>query len=375
MKGTIGVVREAGSSEKRVAIVPDAVPRAADAGYRVLVEHDAGYGINAGDSEYEGKGAEVATRKEVLEESDIIPMLHRPSNDDIAAIKRGSTVIGLIYPGQNKGIVESMAAAGLRSYSLELVPRTTRAQGMDVLSSQSSAAGYRAALIAASHSTRMMPMLTTAAGTVPPARALVIGAGVAGLMAIATLRRLGSRVYAFDVRKSAGDDVRSLGAVFLEASIDASGGGGYARDLSEEENRKQDELILSNISAADVVITAAGIPGRKSPRIVTESMVSAMKKGSVIVDLVAESGGNCELTRPGSVVMHNGVAIHGPMNLPADVPLTSSSMYSRNVLSFIEYMTEEGRSPDTDDILGPCLVTDNGKVVYSGEKDQRGVPG
>lgn len=363
----IGVLKETEENEKRVSMIPEVVARANNLGLEVCVETGAGISSYFGDEEYRMSGAKILTdRKELLRTSDIVVTLQRPRDEDIEGMKRGSYLVGLIYPLKFPKIVKQLADQEITSFSLELMPRSTRAQTMDVLSSQASAGGYTAAVLAAANSPRLIPMLTTAAGTIRPARALIIGAGVAGLMAIATLKRLGASVSAFDVRKSAGEDVRSLGAKFLEININAVGEGGYARDLTQEEKNLQEEMLANAISNSDIVITAAGVPGKLAPIVVSRGMVDGMKKGSVLVDLAAESGGNCELTKVGEFVNHKGVTIIGLSNLPAEVPISSSEMYSRNILSFITLLIDdEGNliNEFSDDILESCLVTNRGTVV------------
>lgn len=368
MSLTVGILKETSEYEFRVSMVPDMIIKAKERGLEVYVEKGAGIRAFFDDVDYVNSGASVLDRREeVISKSDVILTLQRPDPEDITEIRPGTVVIGTIFPARFPDIVSKLAEAHATTFSLELMPRSTRAQMMDVLSSQSSVAGYRAAILAAVNSPRLMPMLTTAAGTVRPARVFVIGAGVAGLMAISTAKRLGARVSAFDVRKSAGEDVRSLGARFIDTSFDAVGAGGYARDLTEEEKAEQLDLLKESVADADIVITAASVPGKIAPKIITKEMVHKMRTGSVLVDLSAESGGNCEITRIGETITENGVRIVGPPNLPSEAPLTSSEMYSRNILSFLELLTDEnGNLVDSfsDEILKACLVTLNGEIVY-----------
>ncbi len=368
MCAKVAVLREKDELENRVSMVPELLDRAAGMGLQFLVEKDAGKSSFFSDEDYARKGGVVsASRDYILKESDIVVTLQRPDEDDIGNMRPGTVLVGTILPSFFPGLVKKLADAKITAFSLELMPRITRAQTMDVLSSQSSVAGYRAAILGAMNSPRIMPMLTTAAGTVRPSSVFVIGAGVAGLMAIATSKRLGAAVTAFDVRKTAGDDVRSLGARFLETSFDAVGKGGYARDLTAAEREEQNDMLEKAVSGADVVITAASVPGKAAPKIVTRKMVETMRPGSVIIDLSSESGGNCELTEPGKTVVNSGVKIVGQSNLPSEVPFTSSMLYSRNMLSFLELLVDgDGnlKGDYTDEKLKECLITHNGKVTF-----------
>lgn len=367
----LGIVNETSENEHRVAIVPEDVRRFLSRKIDVLIETGSGTDSSFSDEDYQNAGAEISKdRSEVLSRSDIILMLQRPDPEDLDKTRKGICIAGSIYPLRYGELVDYLAKAGITAFSLELLPRTTRAQSMDVLSSQSSVAGYRAAILGAFYSPRFMPMLTTAAGTVKPSSVLVIGAGVAGLMAIATARRLGASVTAYDVRKSAGDDVRSLGAKFLESGVDAVGAGGYARELSEDEKSRERELLERAVESSDLVITTAGVPGKRAPLIVTEKMISGMRRGSVVVDINAESGGNCELTKAGEVVDTGNVKIIGTINAPSEVPVNASQMYSRNMLSFISILLDpEGniKDPKEDELLSACLITQNGSVVFGAE--------
>ncbi len=374
---TLGILNEADEVERRVALVPDSVLKLKGMGFRILLESGSGEASFFTDDEYSGSGAVLSSREEVIANSQIIAVVGPPSVETASKFGEHSVLIGLLLPAKNEGLIRKLANRNVTSFSLDLLPRISRAQQMDVLSSQASVAGYHAAIEAALVAPVLFPMLTTAAGTVRPAKVLVIGAGVAGLMAIATSRRLGASVSAFDVRKSAGEDVRSLGAKFLETGIDASGAGGYARDLSLEEEQTQKSILEEALAQSDVVITAASVPGKKAPKILTKGMVESMRAGSVIVDVAAESGGNCEFTIPGETVVHRMVTISGQTNLPALTPQTASGMFSRNIASFIELLTGAGKGiPEDfgDEVLKSCLVTQSGKIVYqyaherSGEK-------
>ncbi|MEM0135645.1 MAG: NAD(P) transhydrogenase subunit alpha [Thermoplasmatales archaeon] len=365
---SIGVLKESSEDENRVALVPDEAKRLISRQMQVLVQSGAGSKAGFQDSEYASAGCILKNnRVDVLSGSDIIVMLGRPEPKDLVSIREKAAIIGQIYPMRYQSLVEEMAKKGLRVYSLELLPRTTRAQSMDVLSSQSAVAGYRASIIGAYNLPRLMPMLTTAAGTVKPANVLVIGAGVAGLMAIATAKRLGASVTAYDVRKAAGDDVKSLGAKFLEVGVDAVGAGGYARELTEEEKKKEKELLDAAIISSDLIITTAGVPGKKAPTVISEEMISKMKPGSVIVDTMAEFGGNCALVQPGKIVDRNGVKIIGSINPQSEAPINASQMYSRNVLSFLSILIDnDGKfvDPAKDELLSACMICTDTKVTF-----------
>ncbi len=363
----IGVLNECTDSEKRVSLVPGDVKKLCDRNVQVVIQSGAGSGSLHSDSEYRDAGAEVTgSEQTVFDSSDIIVMLQRPDDHQVSMIRENTVLIGSIYPYRFAELLKKIAERGATAFSMELLPRITRAQSMDILSSQSSVAGYRAAVIGAFWSPRLMPMLTTAAGTVRPAAVLVIGAGVAGLMAIATARRLGATVTAYDVRKSAGEDVRSLGAKFLEFTIDAVGEGGYARELTEDERGKEREILEEAILQSDLIITTAGVPGKKAPVIISGHVVRNLKQGTVIVDIAAESGGNCELTKPGEIVQEGSIKIIGPVNPPSEVPVNASQMYSRNMLSFLSVLVDDAGKlvdPDADEILNACLLCRNGEIM------------
>ncbi|MGC8561697.1 MAG: NAD(P) transhydrogenase subunit alpha [Thermoplasmata archaeon] len=365
---TIGILKEITENERRVALAPDEAKRLISRQMQVLVQSGAGSEAGFRDEDYASVGCKVLpSREDVISGADLITMLGRPDSQDVKSIKENSTIIGQIYPLRYPSLVEEMASKRLRVYSLELLPRTTRAQSMDVLSSQSAVAGYRAGIIGAYNLPRLMPMLTTAAGTVKPANVLVIGAGVAGLMAIATAKRLGAAVTAYDVRKAAGDDVRSLGAKFLELGVNAEGAGGYARELTEEEKLKEKEMLEAAIVSSDLIITTAGVPGKKAPMVISADTISKMKPGSIIVDAMAESGGNCALTQQGKVVEHNGVKIIGSINPQSDVPINASQMYSRNVFSFLSILIDKDGNfidPSKDELLSACMICTDGNVTF-----------
>ncbi len=371
----VGVPRESYPGERRVALVPTVLPHLAKAGLEVVIE--AGAGVQAGfhDSEYAAKGARVlGDRSEVFGAADIVvQVLCYGSNDqtgkaDVPYFRSGQVLIGFLRPFGSIETVREIAATGITSFSVEFMPRTTRAQSMDALSSMGTICGYKAALLAADALPKIFPMLTTAAGTITPARVLVIGAGVAGLQALATARRLGAVVSAYDLRPAAKEQVQSLGGRFVELPIeakDAQDAGGYAKAQDEEFYRRQRELLAKVVAESDVVITAAVVPGKKSPVLVTREMVSGMAPGSVIVDLAAERGGNCEYTQAGKKVVEHGVTIVGYFNLATDVPYHASQMYAKNITAFLTYMVKDGKLQFNleDEIIQSTLVTQGGEVV------------
>ena len=343
---TVAVPSETTIGENRVALMPDAVKRLVGGGVSVRVQKGAGAKANVSDRSYEDAGATVvADLGELYAGVDVIARVSRPSPMEAEQIPNGCTLIALLQPTATADLIQRLASRGVTCLALERVPRITRAQSMDVLSSQSTVAGYKAVLIGAAELDKFLPMLTTAAGSIPPARAFVIGAGVAGLQAIATARRLGAIVSAFDIRAAAAEQVKSLGATFVASelvSASAETAGGYAKEQTENEQERTLATIAAHISGVDLVVATAQIPGRPAPRLITESMVASMRPGSVIVDLAAESGGNCELTRPGQTVTVNGVRIMGPLNLAATAPLHASQMFSRNVLTLLQHLIRDG---------------------------------
>ena len=368
----IGVVKETFPGERRVALVPSILPTFTKAGIEVLIE--AGAGISAGfpDTSFAEKGAKIVSRQEALSAEVLLQVRSLGANPqmghaDLGAMRQGLVVIGMCDPLGMPEESRVLAERGVTHFSLELIPRTTRAQSMDVLSSMATVAGYRAVLLAATHLPKMFPMLTTAAGTITPAKVFIMGAGVAGLQAIASARRLGAVVSANDVRSAVKEQVQSLGAKFVEVPVDqsAEGQGGYAKAMDEEFYRKQRELLSKTVAESDVVITTALIPGKPAPKLVTADMVRAMQPGSVIVDLAAERGGNCELTRPGETADVGGVTILGPMNLPAEIPYHASQMFAKNITTFLMNMVKEGqlKIDTTDEIVRETLISRAGKVV------------
>jgi NAD(P) transhydrogenase subunit alpha len=371
----VGIPRETFPGERRVALVPAVIPNLSKAELQVIVE--SGTGAEAGylDSEYESKGAKVvSSRGDVFSQADIVvQVLCYGSNDrtgaaDLPLLRRGQLLIGFLRPLGSVETVQAIASTGVTSFAVELMPRTTRAQSMDALSSMATACGYKSVLIAADTLPRIFPMLTTAAGTITPARVLVIGAGVAGLQAIATARRLGAVVSAYDVRPVAKEQVQSLGGRFVELPLevkDAQDAGGYAKAQDESFYQRQRELLARVIAESDVVITTAVVPGKKAPVLVTKEMVAGMAPGTVIVDLAAERGGNCELTKSGEKIVLNGVSIIGSINLASSVPYHASQMYSRNVTNFLLNMVTGGKLNLNmqDDIISNTLVTEGGEIV------------
>jgi len=363
----IGVPKETAANERRVAVTPDVAGRLVKTGLSVLVERGAGEAASFGDDAYGAAGATLAaTAGEAFGQSDVVLKVQLPSAQEARLCREGSALVALFQPSAEREAVTQLAARKVTAFSLALLPRITRAQPMDVLSSQATVAGYKAVLLAAAATGRFFPMLVTAAGTLPPARVLVLGAGVAGLQAIATARRLGAVVSAFDVRAAAKEQVESLGAKFLEMQLgeQAEAAGGYAKQLSEDTHRRELAFLAQQVKDADIVITTAAIPGKRAPILITAEAVQGMKPGAVIVDLAAETGGNCEVTEPGSEVRRNGVVIFGPLNLPSTLPLHASQMYARNISSFLLHVVRDGKLVvDFDDeIIRDTCVTHAGEV-------------
>jgi NAD(P) transhydrogenase subunit alpha len=365
----IVVLRETQEGEARVALMPESVKKLTALGASVLIESRAGLSAARTDDDYREAGAEVsADREALLGNADVLAVVNRPSTNDFARLKRGAVVIGFLRPLDEPNELLPAVDRGVTTFSVELIPRITRAQAMDALSSMATVAGYKAVLIGAAHIPRMFPLLMTAAGTVPPARVLVLGAGVAGLQAIATARRLGAVVEGYDVRAAAGEQVKSLGATFLEVDlggIKTEDAGGYAVELSEEAMNRGRALIAEHAKLADVVITTAQVPGRRAPLLITKEAVEGMKRGSIVVDLAGSTGGNCEVSQADVTVERDGVTIVAPTNLAATVPVHASQLYSRNVTSFLSLLIKDGQLQIdmNDDVIGPSCVTHNGEVV------------
>ena len=362
----VGVPKEVAANERRVALVPDAAARLVKGGFEVVVEHGAGAAAFCPDDAYRAAGATIADRPAVLGGADVVVQVQAPAPVDVGLYREGGALVALSLSAGDGSLPRHLAQRKLTAFSLVLLPRITRAQAMDALSSQATVAGYKAVLLAASTTGRFLPMLVTAAGTLPAARVLVLGAGVAGLQAIATARRLGAIVSAFDVRPAAKEQVQSLGAQFLEMAIEehAETAGGYAKELSEETQRRELAFLATAVKDADIVITTAAIPGKRAPILITGAAVEGMKPGSVIVDLAAETGGNCELTEPGTEIVRHGVAILGPVNLPSTLPLHASQMYAKNLSAFLGHIVQDGRLRlDFDDpIIRDTCVTHAGEV-------------
>lgn len=363
----VAVVKETRDGESRVALVPAGVKALVKAGLDVVVESGAGTRAGVTDDDYREAGAAVAgSASEALDGAGVVLHINPPADDELG-LASGTILVSFLNPLGEPSLSKRLAERGVTAISMEMVPRITRAQSMDALSSQATVAGYKAVLLAAEHLPKFLPMFTTAAGTIRPAKALVLGAGVAGLQAIATARRLGAVVEAFDVRPAVKEQVESLGATFLEADDDvtAEGEGGYAAELSDDQHAKELQLIAGAIAGADIVITTAQIPGRPAPLLVTEEMLRSMKDGSVVVDLASETGGNCEATKTGETVIAHGIQVMGPVNIPATIPVHASQMYSKNIVTLVsEFIGDEGSIElDFDnDVIGPATVTHGGEV-------------
>lgn len=364
----VGIPRESAPGERRVALVPEVVPRLAPTGATIAVEHDAGAAATFEDEAYRDQGVTIVnSASELLGGSGVCCKVQPPTIDQVREMRSGSVVVSFFQPGTDLDLVRALCDQKVTAFSLDLIPRISRAQAMDALSSQALVSGYRAGLVAADRLPKFFPLFMTAAGTVPPAKVLVLGAGVAGLQAIATARRLGAVVRAYDVRPAAKDEVKSLGAAFVELDLESQEGqGGYAREQSEDFLARQRELIGKEVAAADAVITTAAIPGRKAPVLVTAAMVAEMARGAVLVDLAAESGGNCELSRPGEDVDADGVTVVGVRNLPSSMPLHASFLYSRNIAEFVLLVVRDGEvSLDfEDEIVSGSCVTHDGEVRH-----------
>jgi NAD(P) transhydrogenase subunit alpha len=370
MPVTIGVLRETTAGETRVALVPEVITKFTDLGAQLLIETGAGQGARIPDELF--NGAEFSPNPQgILSSCDILLKVQPPTAEEIAALKPGAIVIGFMQAYKQEQMVRELCAKNITSFAMELVPRISRAQSMDALSSQAAVAGYKAVLIAANALDKFVPMLTTAAGTIRPSQFLVIGAGVAGLQAIATAKRLGAIIEGFDVRSATREQVESLGARFVDTGISAEGEGGYARELTAEEQASQQAVLNEHIAKADVVITTAAIPGRPAPRIITRAAVEAMKPGAIIVDLAAESGGNCELTQAGETVTHNDVRIIGPVNLPAELARHASEMYARNLFNFIQPAIVDGALTIDweDEVFGGAVLTRDGEIAHAQTRD------
>jgi len=367
----VAVPKEIALGEKRVALVPDVVKKLVNMGVEVIIESGAGIETGLLDAAF-GDVTIAANAIETVKEADIILKVQPPTIEEMAHYPENAIVLGFLAPYGDIEPINALKTGNITSFSMELVPRISRAQAIDALSSQASAAGYQAAIIAAQLSNKFFPMLTTAAGTIRPAQVLIVGAGVAGLQAIATAKRLGAIVEAYDVRSATKEQVESLGGKFIDTGVSADGAGGYARALTDDEKAQQAEVLAKHIAKSDVIITTAAIPGRPSPRIISKETVERMKPGAVIVDLAAEGGGNCELTRLGEEVNHNGVTIVGPHNIPSQLAAHTSEMYAKNILNFLNLIIEEGEIKlDWDDqVIADSALTHGGKIVHGATKSR-----
>jgi NAD(P) transhydrogenase subunit alpha len=352
----IGVPKETAEGERRVALVPEVVRKLAGGGHEVVIEAGAGEQALLPDALFTDAGATIGDPYG----AEVVVRVAVPSGDEVARLRNGQILIGFLAPLTRPELKDRLKSAGVQALAMESIPRISRAQSMDALSSQANVGGYKAALLGAEHSTRFYPMLMTAAGTIPPAKVLVLGAGVAGLQALATARRLGAQTTGYDVRPEVAEQVQSLGAKWLDLGIEAAGEGGYARELTDEEKAQQQQALTDAIKTFDVVITTALVPGRPAPKLVTAEAVEGMKPGSVIVDLAGEAGGNCELTKPGEVTVAHDVTIVSPLNLPATMPEHASALYARNVQSLLELIAGENGQADLDFddeiIAGACIT-------------------
>jgi H+-translocating NAD(P) transhydrogenase subunit alpha len=369
----IAVPKELAAGEQRVATVPEIVQKLSKSGHEVRVEHDAGINAYYPDDLYIAAGAKIApNRVGLLDGARIVLRVQPPTVAEVDQLAEGTIIVGFMNATNNLEVVARMRDRKITVFALELVPRISRAQSMDALSSQATAGGYVAAVMGANNCPKFLPMLTTAAGTIRPATVLILGAGVAGLMAIATAKRLGALVEAYDVRRAAGEQVRSLGAKFLELEINAEGQGGYARELTPEEKAQEQQMVSAAVARADIIITTAAIPGRKAPVLITKETVATMRPGAVIIDMAAESGGNCELTQAGKTIQVHGVTLIGPQNLPARVPFHASQMYAKNLHSFLGLLVDKNGIlvPEfTDEILVASLLVHAGEVRHGPTRD------
>jgi NAD(P) transhydrogenase subunit alpha len=371
----VGIIKETLENERRIAAVPETVSKMTKAGTEVLVESGAGSGSFISDGEFEAAGARISSRDEILSSADVLLKVNKPAVDEIEKMKEGAIVISFLQPFSSPEEIKKLAGRKVSALSMEMVPRITRAQRMDALSTMSTVAGYKVVLLAADASGRFFPMLSTAAGTIPPAKAIIIGAGVAGLQAIATAKRLGAVVTAFDVRPAAGEQVKSLGAEFVSLDVphdQAEDTGGYAKELPPEFYQKEQEIIRKYSKDADIIISTALIPGKKAPVLITEEMVKEMKPGSVIVDMAVEFGGNCTLSEAGKDVVKHGVTIIGFSNIPAMMPVHASLLYAKNILAFVNLISPDGKSAALDledDIIKGSLITHAGEIVHPAIKE------
>ena len=365
MPVTIAVVRETAPNERRLALTPEVAKKLAKLGGQIVMETGAGDQTALPDVQFPD-AEKVSDARTALSRADVFFKVQPPTLDEIAALREGAIVISYLQPHVSPERTRALRDRRVTSFAMELLPRTTRAQAMDVLSSQAGMAGYKAVLIAAQASPKFFPMLTTAAGTIRPSKVLIVGAGVAGLQAIATARRLGAQVEGFDVRPETREQIESLGAKFLDLGVSASGSGGYARELTPEERAEQQRRLGEHVRGVDVIVTTAAVPGRPAPKIISRTMVDGMKAGAVIVDLAAETGGNCEVTVPGQTIVHNGVTVIGPVNLPSMGALHASEMYARNLFNFASLMLKDGalNLDWEDELIAKTCLTHAGEIKH-----------
>ncbi|MFP4129427.1 MAG: Re/Si-specific NAD(P)(+) transhydrogenase subunit alpha [Halorhodospira sp.] len=369
----VAVPKETQAGERRVALVPGTLKQFGKLGVELLLEQGAGEEAGFGDADYEAGGVRIVqAREELLGEADVLLSVQPLSAQEVGQLKEGAVAVSFMAPHEGDERIEALRRRKVTAFAMELVPRITRAQSIDALSSQAAAAGYKAALIAAERAPRFFPMLTTAAGTIRPAKALVVGAGVAGLQAMATCRRLGAQVEGYDVRPETKEQVESLGAKFVDTGVSAVGEGGYARELTAEEQKQQSEVLANHVASAHVVVTTAAIPGRPAPRIIDKATVERMGRGSVIVDMAAETGGNCAVTKPGKDVTHKGVTVVGPQRLAASVAIHSSEMYSKNLYNLLALMIQEGELSLNweDQVIADTCLTHQGQIQHGPTRER-----
>ena len=370
MPVAVVAVRESTAGERRVAVTPEVAKKLKARGAQIVLEQGAGASAYFADAAY-ADCETVSNARAALARADVLLKVQPPTLEEIAALREGAVVIATLQPHLAPERTKALRDRRITAFAMELLPRTTRAQAMDVLSSQAAVAGYKAVLIAAEAAPKFFPMLTTAAGTIRPSKVLIVGAGVAGLQAIATARRLGAQVEGFDVRPETREQIESLGAKFLDLGVSAAGSGGYARELTQEERDKQQQALADHLKGIDVVVTTAAVPGRKAPRIISAAMVAGMKPGAVIVDIAAESGGNVEITEAGkTVVSANGVSVIGTVNLPASAPVHASEMYARNLYNFLELSLKDGvlNLDWNDELIAKTCVTHAGEIKHEATK-------
>ncbi len=370
MSVRIVIPKETHPGEKRVAVVPELLSKFAQNGFELCIESNAAQGLGLNDSAY--AAIEVRSRAKLFENANIVLRVQPPTIDEIKEYPEGTVLVSFMQPHSGDERIKVLKERKITSFAMELIPRISRAQSLDALSSQASIAGYKAVIMAADKITKFFPMLTTAAGTIRPGRVLIIGAGVAGLQAIATAKRLGAIVEAYDVRAATKEQVESLGAKFVDVGMKAEGQGGYARDLTEEEKTKQRDILAQHVAKADVIIATAAIPGRASPRIIDQAMVDNMRPGAVIIDLAAEGGGNCALTQAGEEIVYNGVTILGPLNLASSLAVNASEMYAKNLYNFLLLMVKNGelQLDWKDQIIADSALTHDGEIKYGPAKDR-----